>query len=355
MVQGAQPLCCVETMRVFLRLVMAVLLVAVGIAPGLAGAEEFALQTDHFRLRYPAGKIDKARVAGAAGEIAAGTLSRALDVELDGYVTVRLFATRTDMFAALGEKPRLYVMGLAVPERNEILLGITGDESLKRTMVHELAHIMLFRRFGEVEPHDQPRWLHEGVAQFAAGELTPGQREVLGKAVVSGKLLDLQGMEAAFGGASGEQGLAYAEAFVLVDYLHAQKPSGGIAELVENIEKTGDLGRAFVRTYGMTQAEIEDGWTRTMRSEFVSAALPVSTEMAILGVMGLLFIIVVVVVGRRRAAIRARLQEEEMLREAFLAGIVEVGEDWDGTSPPEKWREGRSPDEEDAGNPRNQV
>ena len=135
-------------------------------------ADEHAMQTEHFRIAYPSGRYEKAALVGRVAENALVVLTASLDVELKREVEIHLFATRTEMFAWLGSEPQPYVMGLAVPGRNAILLGIVKDEPLARTTAHELAHIVLFQKFGSMHPADQPRWLHEGVAQFATGELT---------------------------------------------------------------------------------------------------------------------------------------------------------------------------------------
>jgi hypothetical protein len=218
------------------------------------------------------------------------------------------------MYEALGSEPNNLVMGLAMGSRNEILLGIFGKESLKRTAAHELAHIILHHRFGDMHPADQPRWLHEGYAQLASQDLTANQRRVLGEAAIADELLDIDALDGAFGGDAQDVALAYAEAFELVSYLHGLRPDGGLAELVDNFEQTGDLDRAFIRTYSMDRAQIEAEWMERMRSEHLSAGLPLSIEIVIFGAMAVVFLITLVIVNRRRAAIRERLREQEIAR-----------------------------------------
>ncbi len=297
-------------MKRLIRVVSAILLAAAAL-----GQSDYAMQTEHFRVLYPEGRYDKAEVVAQAAEDALGPLSASLDVQLPGVITVRLFNTRTEMFATIGSKPQPYVMGLALPETNRILLGIVGDESLARTTAHELAHIMLFAKFGSEMPADQPRWLHEGIAQFAAGKLTEDQQRVLGEVAVSGELLSIAEMERAFSGDSQQVALAYAQALTLTQYLHQLRPQGGIAALVANLTTTGDLNRALIRTYGMTQAAIEAEWLTQTRARYLSAGIPLSSELLVWAAMGLLFIVAIVVQTRRRAAIRRRLQEEEALRQ----------------------------------------
>ncbi len=289
--------------------VMLVLLVG-----AIAWSGEHRLKTEHFLIEYPDGALEKALQVGRDLESALPTLAGSMDVTLREPVRVRLFWTRLEMYDAIGGEPRPYVMGLADGSRNQILLGLFGTESLRQTAEHELAHIVLHHRFGDMHPADQPRWLHEGFAQLATQELTVAQRQVLGEAAVSNTLLDIDQMEQAFSGKAAEVALAYAQAHTLVAYLHELRPQGGLAELAKNLEQTGNLDRAFIRTYGMSRQEIEDQWLRAARSEHLAAGIPMSVELTIFAAMALLFIVTMVSVNRRRAAIRERLREQEIAR-----------------------------------------
>lgn len=297
-------------MEVRLKITLAIgvcLLVA-----GNASADDtYALQTDHFRLYYPAGRTDKADVVAEAAEQALDPLSHSMDVEINDRIRIELFNTRTAMFESAGLKIRPGVMGLALTGQNRILLGIVDDTSLARTTVHELAHIILHRKFGEYGVHGQPRWLHEGFAQLGAGELTTAQQQALGEAAVAGELMTIDELEKAFHGDSEAVSLAYAQSFTLVRHLHELRPKGGLAEFVENLSETEDLNRAMIRTYGMTKATIEEKWLKGIRGEYISAGLEGWWNTAIFGGMAFIFVIVVIIQSRRRAAIRERMQEQE--------------------------------------------
>jgi len=308
-VRRAGPLRGVAVKR--LALLLPVLLFTA--ASGLR-AEQHAMSTEHFIIEYPPDAVEKARLVADALEDALPTLAGSMDVTLDEQVRVRLFRTRKQMYEAIGGEPRAFVMGLADGEGNQILLGLFGTESLRQTAQHELAHIILHHRFGQMHPADQPRWLHEGFAQLASQELSPGQRQVLGEAVRGKQLLDIDAMELAFGGTSQEVALAYAQAFTLASYLHGLRPDGGLAELARTIEQTGDPDRAFIRTYGLTREQIEQQWLREVRDVHLGSGMPLSVELAIFAGMAVVFLITLVSVNRRRAAIRQRLQQEEIAR-----------------------------------------
>ncbi len=308
-VRRAWPLRGVAVKR--LALVLPVLMLACASA---LRAEQHAMSTEHFIIQYPPDAIEKARLVADALEDALPTLAGSMDVTMNQQVRVRLFRTRKQMYEAIGGEPRAFVMGLADGAGNQILLGLFGTESLRQTAQHELAHIVLHHRFGQMHPVDQPRWLHEGFAQLASQELSPGQRQVLGDAVRGDRLLDIDAMELAFKGNSEEVALAYAQAFTLVSYLHGLRPDGGLAELAKSLEQTGDLERAFIRTYGLSRQQIEQQWLREVRDAHLVSGMPLSAEIAIFAAMAVLFLLTLVIVNRRRAVIRRRLQEEEMAR-----------------------------------------
>ena len=309
MVRGPRPLRGVAVRRPALLLPLLLLASASG-----PRAEQHAMSTEHFVIEYPPDEIEKARLVADALEDALPTLAGSMDVTLKQQVRVRLFRTRRQMYEAIGGEPRAFVMGLADGAGNQILLGLFGTESLRQTAQHELAHIILHHRFGQMHPADQPRWLHEGFAQLASQELSPGQRQILGEAVRGDRLLDIEAMELAFNGASEEVALAYAQAFTLVSYLHGLRPDGGLAELARTLEQTGDLERAFIRTYGLTRQQIEQQWLREVRDVHLGSGMPLSVELGIFAAMAVVFLITLVSVNRRRAAIRQRLQDEEMAR-----------------------------------------
>ncbi len=84
--------------------------------------------------------------------------------------------------------------------------------------------------------------------------------------------------------------------------------------MVTDLSSTGDLDRAFVRTYGLTRQQIEGEWLAQIRGEYLVAGMPLSTELLIGSIMGSLFLIGVIVQVRRRKAIRRRMEEEERLQ-----------------------------------------
>jgi len=103
----------------------------------------YSMQTEHFRVHYPAAHSAKAEVVAQAAEIALLPLTSSLDVELNQIIDITLFESRTAMFETLGSPIKPGVMGLALPERGEILIGIVDDESMARTPAHEVAHIII--------------------------------------------------------------------------------------------------------------------------------------------------------------------------------------------------------------------
>ena len=89
------------------------------------------------------------------------------------------------------------VTAFAVAERNLIVIDYSRMDripfDLEDTFKHELTHILLHQRIGG--PY-LPKWLDEGVAQWASGGmadiLRTGDKDLLQQAVLSHRLLSLR-------------------------------------------------------------------------------------------------------------------------------------------------------------------
>ena len=259
-----------------------------------------------------------AEVALHAAVAALPTLQGALGIRSEDSPRISLIVTRdNDQFDRyVGEKMAPWVQGVALSGRR-IVLRTLAPAVMRTTTAHELTHVLL-DELAARDGADPPRWLHEGLAKYAADDFSQGDREVLGRAVLEGRLLPLDRLEAAFAGGRDEVSLAYAESYTLVAFLHDFQPAGGIAQLVRNLGLTGDMSRALLRTYGQTEAQLQQAWLEQVSRDYLKHGLPLPGELFILIGMGALFLIVHLVNRHRRRIIRARLQEDDRLRRIFV-------------------------------------
>lgn len=279
-----------------------------------------------------------AKVAEAALEAtvaALPVLEDALQMRFDERERVRIIIadSQREFDRLAGERVQPWVQGVALPD-GRVVLKALSPKLMQTVAPHELAHVLL-NRAAKAKDADPPRWLHEGLAKYASGDFSQGDREVLGQAVVEGRLLRLDQLESAFSGTREEQSLAYSQSYTFVRYLYELHRGGTIADLLYHLGLTHDMDRALLRTYGQTSEELQKGWLVEVEREYLRHGLPVSTELLVLLIMGGLFLIVHIVNRRRRRLIRTRMQEEERLRRIFGHG-------------PE-FSEGEEPEEPDEG------
>ncbi len=156
-----------------------------------------------------------------------------------------------------------------------------------------------------------PRWLHEGIAQYAAGPLSEDQRRVIADAALADKLLTIDELDAAFQGNRERVALAYAESYTLVAYLGDQKPAEGVGGLLNQLKRGRDVRLALGLAYGRPVPLMEEEWLTSIRQRNLDAVLPPVGDILIgLGFV-VSFLLALAVVRRRSRAIRRRMTEQQ--------------------------------------------
>lgn len=132
--------------------------------------------------------------------------------------------------------------------------------SLRGVVAHELVHDLLDQF---VAPHGDrmPRWFHEGLAQFLAGDTYLGAREQdLVWRVTAGSLLSFGELRHEFPHATEAIRIAYAQSHSYVSWLIREY---GLADLLAIAKATDELTsfeRALVGRLGPSTLQLEDAW-----------------------------------------------------------------------------------------------
>ncbi len=273
--------------------------------------------SEHLRVLYWPQHDDLARLARETGEQALGRLRRLLNAKPAGRIDVYIVRSQAEFEELAGAKQSTWVVGLALLGRRTILLKPVGPQRLPKLLAHELAHIMLDVSMGPAA-RSIPRWLHEGIAQYAAHQWGRAQARTVARAALGNKLLTLDELDAAFAGKEDQVDLAYAESYTLVSYLASLRPGLGIAPLLDEIKKGRDVRTALGRAYRMPVSEIEQEWLEQTRTGYLSATLPPPSQMIVGGLFLLAFGVALILVRRRSARIRRRMEEEERMRRLMM-------------------------------------
>ncbi|MGC9317348.1 MAG: peptidase MA family metallohydrolase, partial [Armatimonadota bacterium] len=210
-----------------------------------AGKERrWVLGAEHLRVMCWPRHEELGEVALEEGDDALRRLGRMLDVELQERIDVFIVRSQREFDELTGGDGDHWVVGRALPRQLRVVVKPVGPQRLPKLLAHELAHVMLDIRMGEAAGA-LPRWLHEGIAQYAAGDLEHSQKRIIAQAALHGDLLRIDQLSAAFHGDQEQVSLAYAQSHTLVDYLGRLEPSKGLAPLLEQLQKGRDVRLAL--------------------------------------------------------------------------------------------------------------
>jgi len=161
-----------------------------------------------------------ARTLLTAGTDALHRLQDEVGITLEKSIKIFTYQTSSDMQPAVaarseGYDARVVTLGMAISDDTMLLLGSHRDAKL--TIAHELSHLVV--GLATKNPYaDLPRWLDEGLAMYAEGELPAGNQSALERAIREDRLISVRSLS----GYTGDPELVdlyYGEVYSLADYL----------------------------------------------------------------------------------------------------------------------------------------
>ena len=270
--------------------------------------------TDELRVAYWPADEAQAEIALQAGTLAIARLKHTLDLDLNQRIHIDLCHTNKEFDELTAYKNDPWVQGRAFPRQNRVVVKAIGPVRIGKLVAHEILHILLQRKLDETGARS-PRWLHEGLAKYATGDLPMEERQLLGQTAADGGLLSINELEAAFGGSPQQVSLAYAQSYTLVDYLSSLEGKAGLSGFLEELGNVGEVERALIRAYQMPISELEQQWLRQIAHVYLPQRSPHVLDNWIWIAIVVLFVAAVITRLARARAIRRRMQEEERLRQ----------------------------------------
>jgi len=164
------------------------------------------------------------------------------------------------------------IIAFAVPHRNLIVLDMsrvyTRPFTLKSTLKHEVCHLILHRY---IDGERLPRWLDEGVCQWASGGIgeleAEGAGGYLAGAVVSGELFSL-GEIGRFPDEEKSLALAYEQSRSIVEYIVREYGEDSLLQILEGLRGGESLDGAIRRSISMSIYELEDRWYAHLKRKY---------------------------------------------------------------------------------------
>jgi hypothetical protein len=203
------------------------------------------------------------------------------------------------------------VVAYALPDKGIIVIDysrmMTDPFTLDATIKHELCHLLLHEKIGS---ENLPRWLDEGVAQWASGglaDIVMEKRSVLDEAFRQNRMIGLKYLSEGFPNDGNMLMLAYAESKSFIDYMAQEKGAQGILTLLNLLKDGDEIDSAIMKTFAVSFDELEKGWHYDLEKSTIWISLLINNLYEILFFLAALAL----VYGFFRAWRRKRQYEED--------------------------------------------
>ncbi len=233
------------------------------------GLQRMEIESDRVKVIFSKGFEEPARLIVDNYQSSLNELKKELNWGLDLKPTVVLVASKKFFERISGTR---YAVGLAIPDKNTIAINIVPLFSKTYMMLevfkHELCHLVLHRH---IKSSFLPRWLDEGVAQWASGNL--GELLLYEDSFRSMKLnmarlaVPLEYLSSSF--PSDPQGLflAYEESLSFVNYIVKNYGKDGLISILKKLAQGNDVEDAFWQVLSKSFDVVEDEWIDNIRNK----------------------------------------------------------------------------------------
>lgn len=235
----------------------------------------FVYQDDRFDWRTLSGAIIDLHYYGTARKQAAdllvtaqeaqARLSQDVGVATDRRLQIYLYNSAREMSGALAQRSAVYdsrvtTLGVAVSEDTLLLLG--ADNNVELTIAHELSHLIV--GLATDNPYaGLPRWLDEGLAMYAEGQLPRANRLALERAVRDDTLLSIRSMSS-YSGQAEQVDLYYGAAYSIVDYMLHAYGRDKMRTMLRVFSQGALQEDALRQVYGFGLAELDTAWRASL-------------------------------------------------------------------------------------------
>jgi len=234
------------------------------------GRERAAVETEGVVVRYDE------PLAGVAKETAEvypgirGKLETRLRWGIDFRPEILIVKDRAS-FAEMGAGA--YAVAFAVPRRGLIVIDNsrvrTDPFSLEPILTHELSHLILHRHI----PEDLlPRWLDEGVAQWASGgaaeiALMEGTGPRLKQAVLSGRWVPFDSLSGPFPADDPALSLAYEQSRSFVEFIVHRYGEAALLRILGGLRDGKRIEAAVPDAVSISFGALEADWRDDLKRE----------------------------------------------------------------------------------------
>jgi hypothetical protein len=185
-----------------------------------------------------------------------------MGIELQQDVQIFIYGSAADMRDAV-----VYVQdwagGVAFGEYGVILIGVPpsiAEDWGRRTVRHELAHLVLGQFGRSCVGGGRPTWLEEGLATYAEGAPDETTLADISRGVEEDAFFPVRSLAGAFPAHGGGASLAYSQSYSLVAYLLEDDGQAQLQELILALAAGRSTDAALEAAYGVDTDGLEAGW-----------------------------------------------------------------------------------------------
>jgi hypothetical protein len=184
-------------------------------------------------------------------------------IRLARPVNILIYATPSDFAGATSSRVHDWAGGVAFPEQRVILLLApptrAGLDNARRAIAHELSHVLTHQATDN--PYgDIPRWLDEGLATLAEGDLHPSYATTLERAIKSDNLISVRSLGSVFPTDPDQASLSYAQSYSLVRHISDRYGSPAITRLLEAFREGATYDDALRSSIGLDIDQFDAEW-----------------------------------------------------------------------------------------------
>ncbi|MBI5649301.1 MAG: hypothetical protein HZC40_02460 [Chloroflexi bacterium] len=136
-----------------------------------------------------------------------------------------------------------------------------------RAVPHELAHLVLYQKLGDLGTGALPHWMNEGLATYyetVPATMDEDYARALKPAVQNDKLLPMRTIMGNFPTASDQAILAYAQSYSMTDFIIRKYGRTKYAELLDEFKNPRHYDDIFRQVLGLDHDNLENEWRKDL-------------------------------------------------------------------------------------------
>ncbi len=250
----------------FIRLCVFLSLFLIFLPIQLLYAETNSIQTNDVEVLFEKPLIKIAQEVAKIYPAVKEELTKTFHWEVDFRPKIILVRDRNIFRKIVGSD---IILAFAVSDRNLIVFDTsrvyTKPFTLETTLKHELCHLLLSRN---IDRERLPRWLDEGVCQWASGGIAELMADdgskALAKAIISDRLIDMRELER-FPMDEKSLILAYEESKSFVEYIVSEYSRERMLNVLGDLKEGHSINESIQKNISVSLFDLEKNWHAYIR------------------------------------------------------------------------------------------